>query len=668
MVLRLGAVPDSVWVLATLNPDYLLDRQSRYSQTATDQFQMVRLDGSVLVSTQDHPVGAAFAQPALLSRIQREELGTDAGDWLTAFRSSSRYPLFVTVSIDRQAILAQWAHRSWVLLASTVAALLAVVWITLLLMRRIHTGERADRLQHRTIRKLSQAMEQNPIGILIIDAQGLVEYCNPFFCALSGYSASEIVGRQPYLLDAGHTPAQTFKDLRATLRAGNVWSGEFIQRHRDGHEFAVYAVLAPLRDEAGRVTHYIGTEHDISAQKQLQSDLESSRDRAEAATRAKSEFLANMSHEIRTPMNGVIGMTDLALDTELDTKQRRYLDTVKSSAQALLVVLNDILDFSKIEAGKLEIEQVPFSLARVVEDTCAAIEVRAAKAGLTLVWDLPATLPVTMQGDPGRIRQVFSNLLDNAVKFTPQGRITLRVSATPDGTDGYMLACAVSDTGVGIALAKQAHIFSAFSQADSSTTRRYGGTGLGLTICGRLVELMGGRLWVESVPGSGSTFHFTVRLGPTAESSPLYPIPAHAPTPTDDLPSAQIAPSRSRSLRVLLVEDHAINQLLATALLKKWGHTVVLAENGQQALDLFASSSWDAILMDVQMPVMGGLEATGLIRQREAAGTTRVPIIAVTANAMESDRQACMAAGMDAFLPKPLNAANLQALLVQYCP
>jgi signal transduction histidine kinase len=377
-------------------------------------------------------------------------------------------------------------------------------------------------------------------------------------------------------------------------------------------------------------------------------------ERAKAANHAKSEFLANMSHEIRTPMNGVIGMTDLALERATDPTQRSYLNTVMSSATSLMVILNEILDFSKIEAGQVNIEKIPFDLRQMLTETLASLDGRTRLKGLTLDFDAPPNVPQWLVGDPGRIRQVLTNLCDNAVKFTPHGGLTVRLQLSHNNSGDVEAQLSVCDTGVGVPVAKQKLIFEAFSQADASTTRQYGGTGLGLTICARLVELMGGRIWVQSEQGQGSTFHFTVQLG---AAKPMQPLPASVVT--------QAPASAVRSLRILLVEDHPVNQLLATTLLQKWGHTVVLADNGQKAVDLFPSQPWDLVLMDMQMPVMGGLEATQLIRANEPSGH-RTPIIAVTANAMEADRQACLQAGMDDFLSKPFNSAALQDLLAQF--
>jgi CheY-like chemotaxis protein len=347
-------------------------------------------------------------------------------------------------------------------------------------------------------------------------------------------------------------------------------------------------------------------------------------------------------------------MTDLVLDTPLSAVQHEYLTIVKNSAQALMVILNDILDFSKIEAGKLNIESVAFSPAKTVVETLKTIRARADKKGLELVCQVAPGLPDMVIGDPGRVRQILTNLCDNAIKFTAQGRVTVGVACEPLGDDKFDIHLSVADTGIGIPKDKQQGVFEAFTQADASTTRQFGGTGLGLTICARLVGLMNGRIWLESEPGQGSVFHFTVCVQAVA----------HDPALSLVLADQKSQSSVTRSLQVLLVEDHPVNQLLATTLLKKWGHSVVLAQNGQEALDIFPSQTWDVVLMDMQMPVMGGLEATRRLRASEPAGQ-HTPIIAMTANAMESDRLACLNVGMDEHLAKPFNSASLQACILR---
>lgn len=384
---------------------------------------------------------------------------------------------------------------------------------------------------------------------------------------------------------------------------------------------------------------------------------------ANAANDAKSQFLANISHEISLPVNGVIGMTDLALNMALNNEQRGYLHAAKSSAQSLLLILNDVLDFSKIEVGKLNIEHIPFSLRHIVMDTLAAIEMRAAVKGLKLVCELPADLPGLMRGDPGRMRQVLTILCDNAIKFTRQGQIVVRAKWAYSGAGAVNVKLYVRDTGIGIPEDKQKLIFTAFSQVDASTTPQFGDRGLGLTISARLVELMGGRIGVKSQVHQGSTFYFSAKLGRVAGLGDPPPADGRSTTVTDD-PSVL---SSQYALSVLLVDDNKVNQILAIKLLERWGHKVALAENGREAVDLFPTESWDLILMDLQMPVMNGLEATGLIRALESA-EQHVPIIAMTTHAMESDRELGREVGIDDYLFKPLTRVSLQEMLSRHCP
>ena len=499
-------------------------------------------------------------------------------------------------------------------------------------------------------------LEATPTAIYLKDLNGRYLRFNKAFENLFGIQRNDWIGKSVFDLVPGDSARMIHEKDQALFATGKVQSYEtgFTQRLTGEVRDGLYW-KAPLTDANGQVTALVGTVLDITDKNLLEHALREAKRTAEAANQAKSDFLANMSHEIRTPMNGVIGMTELVMATPLDSTQHEYLTIVKNSAQSLMVILNDILDFSKIEAGKLNIESVDFALSELVHDTLKTLVPRARRKGLVLVEKLAPDLPTLVQSDPVRIRQVLTNLCDNAIKFTAQGSVTVTVARKLSEIGDAQLQFSVADTGIGIPAEKQKAVFEAFSQADSSTTRKFGGTGLGLTICARLVELMGGRIWIESVPGQGSTFHFTVRLQ-TARPA--------APQLTTRLPD-DTAVQALRPLEVLLVEDHPINQILATTLLKKWGHNVVLAKNGQEALDLFPGQPWDVVLMDMQMPVMGGLQATRLIRSQEPVGS-HTPIVAMTANAMESDRQACIEAGMDDHLAKPFNAASLQAVLAKH--
>lgn len=555
--------------------------------------------------------------------------------------------------------------------------------------------------------------------------------------------------------------------------------------------------IFPVMNEEGQVYRMAGLAEDITQRLGLEKELEKALEVAIESARLKSEFLANMSHEIRTPMNGIIGMTELALDTSLSAEQRDYMDMVKQSADSLLLIINDILDFSKIEAGKIELDEIEFNLPEVIGDTLRPLAVRADQKGLELTYQVLPGVPRGLKGDPQRLRQILVNLIGNAIKFTPTGEVSILVDKESQTGHEVSLHIQVRDTGIGVPTEKQSVIFGAFAQADGSTTRKYGGTGLGLAISSQLVELMGGRIWVESpspFPGldensPGSVMHFTVCLSVTSEATKADPLElaamhdlkvlvvddnatnrrilqetlehwqmkptlaesgsaaliemkrafeAHEPyrlvlldaqmpemdgfavverikqTPEFagaaimmlssadqnsqvarcrqlglelylvkpvrqsellvairtvlgtqllsneiERPTDRVLDSGSNGLHILLVEDNLINQRLALSLLQKRGHVVEIANNGRQAISSFAEKPFDLVLMDVQMPEMNGFEATALIREREQASGKHTPIIAMTAYAMAGDRERCLTAGMDAYLSKPIKAAEL---------
>jgi two-component system sensor histidine kinase/response regulator len=632
-----------------------------------------------------------------------------------------------------------------------------------------------------------------PVGVFRLDEHGAGIYANERMMEIHGLTSDQ-VNQDPSTAIHPEDLPRVMASRREHIARGARFSDQFRYLKPNGEVVWVSLQGGPIRGSDGRLQGYVGVLEDITLLREAHEQMRRAKDAADAASRAKSEFLANMSHEIRTPMNGIIGMTELVMETELDPSQREYLNAVKYSADSLLTVINDILDFSKIEVGKLSLDPIEFNLRDHLGQAMKILAGRAHEKGLELACFVPPELPDFVVGDPVRLRQVILNLVGNAIKFTEKGEVVLRVELEPPTTsmdaDAMSLHFAVSDTGIGIPAEKQLLIFEPFSQADTSTTRRYGGTGLGLSICSRLIDLMKGRIWVESEEGQGATFHFTARLGrASALAAPASADPAilenmrvlivddnatnrqilertlsywrmrpacasGAQVAMSMLDKARIAgvpfslmlvdchmpdmdgfmlveqlqklPEQSSlitvmltsggqrgdgqrckelgiaaylikpvlqsdlletllrvlgprpdaaepmplvtrhtlresraPLRVLLAEDNHVNQRLAVRLLEKEGHSVVVAADGLKALQALEAQPFDLVLMDVQMPVMDGMETTAAIRKREAGSGAHIPIVAMTAHAMEGDRQRFLALGMDGYVSKPIHSRDL---------
>ena len=527
--------------------------------------------------------------------------------------------------------------------------------------------------QREAARELTeQILDQLPIPVFLKDREGRFVRFNRKFQQFSQMSREQLMGARVHDFTPAAWAAASMQEDQQAWRTGQMVSSE---RRVTEVDPPIDLVVNRVVITSGGESYLLGFSIDVSEQRAARDAMQRAVESAQAASRAKSEFLANMSHEIRTPMNGILGMTELVLESSLQSEQRDDIALVKASAHALLTIVNDILDFSKIEAGKLDLEEVPFDLRTLVRDTVRSMALRAQQKGLLLRCDVPPQLPRTVKGDPGRLRQVLINLLGNAIKFTEQGSVTLALSQGVESDDGCQICFAVSDTGIGIAPEKQTLIFEAFAQVDGSTTRQYGGTGLGLTICRRLVILMQGDITLDSEPGNGSTFRFSVPLRHAATQVPVVDEQAELQLDIEpgnaaaalSAPAASEGSGRGASgLRILLAEDNPVNQRLALRLLEKMGHSITLVDNGLDALDRAMLGEHDLILMDVQMPGLDGLTATRRIRQWEVDHAGHVPIVAMTARAMQGDRERCLEAGMDDYMSKPIDSERLRQLVSRF--
>jgi PAS domain S-box-containing protein len=532
-------------------------------------------------------------------------------------------------------------------------------------------------------------LDQHSI-VLISDLQGRITYVNDKFCDVSGYSCEELLGQDHALLKSGAHPKGYFQAIYETLERGEIWHGEICNRAKEGHLYWIRSTIMRSGNEQGFPTQYISISNDITKRKGIEKELQNYRAHLEelvqtktaelqrataaanAANLAKSEFLANMSHEIRTPMNGVIGMVDILQLTALLPAQQRMVATIANSSQTLLHILNDILDYSKIEAGKLEVEHIATSLKEVAESVQHLMQAVASAKGLTVSLSITPDLPNTIYCDPTRLRQVLLNLLGNAIKFTPgdaahagRASLLLEQGTLADGQPAVLLR--VRDNGIGMDPEAIAKLFTPFCQADGSTARQFGGTGLGLSISHRLVTLMGGQITVQSRPGEGSEFTVALPLhevNMTAVATGIkqpdrrLKLLVHAPGMEEAAASGQL---------ILVAEDNETNRDVLGEQLRLLGYCADMAEDGRVALEKWRSGRYALLLTDCHMPHMDGFALTKAIREGETPGT-HLPIIAITANAMQGEAQRCLQAGMDDYLSKPMRLQELAPVLEKWLP
>ncbi len=545
-------------------------------------------------------------------------------------------------------------HALWGLGIMAMIILAALAWVALLKRRvRTQTETIRERLQEEALLKdrYRELFENANDMVFMCGLRGHLTSLNKAGERIAGYGRDEVIGLTLRDLVVPECRALVIEILGQGTEGIGDRRYELEIRAKDGRRVPL-EVSTRLIHWQGQPVGIQGIARDITERKQAEAALEKAKQAAEAANRAKSEFLANMSHEIRTPMNGIIGMTELALDTQLTSEQREYLGMVKDSADSLLTVINDVLDFSKIEAAKLDLDPIEFDLSQTLGDIMKMISHRAHQKGLELAYRVGEDVPRVLVGDPTRLRQIIVNLVANAVKFTEQGEVVVRVDTDSRSVDGIALHFSVADTGIGIPREKQHSIFDPFAQADGSITRRYGGTGLGLAISSRLVSMMDGRIWVESEPGRGSTFHFTAHFS-------LVKTPRAEPQP--------VAPESLEGMRVLIVDDNATNRRILEEMLLRWGMKPAVADSGKTALALWAGAReagepFTLILLDAIMPEMDGFEVAQELQK--ATSPQEATILMLTSSGLRGDAARCRALGIVAYLVKPIRPSELRAAVL----
>ena len=668
-----GAVPCNGVLAISINPNVFTDFATKLHLGPGGIVAMVRDSGEIMARyphselhvgktltdtpllEPDAPQSGSFHRVALLDGVER----------IFGFYKLSDYQLnFVVGEAVNDVLEPYFAHRGLVMGTAGVASVLVLLLIGLLFssLRARERAIAARRQSETQQRLLSTAVAQSSASIVMTNTAGNIIFVNDAFTRTTGYSRNEALGQNPRLLQSGATPLATYQSLWNAIMAGQTWQGELLNKKKNGELYWESASISPVTDETGQITHFIAVKEDITARKRDQEQLSY----AKTANRAKSQFLATMSHEIRTPMNSILGMAQLLLTPDLSAqKQQDYVRTLLNSGQTLLTLLNDILDLSKVEAGRLELAPTAFSPAQVIRETATLFAEAAQDKQLRLeaVWNGPDMQ--RYRADPIRLRQMLSNLLSNALKFTTQGFVRLEGSEVERNADQAMLLFVISDSGIGIAREQQQLLFQPFTQVDGSSTRRFSGTGLGLSIVRSLAQLMGGEAGVDSEIGQGARFWIRIRAELLATGQEPEQNRNGGETGLEDGNTCAMS-----SASILVVEDNPVNRKVIKAMLTRLGHQTRSVADGQAAVALLTDSTTprpDLVLMDCQMPVMDGFTATTRIRAWEAAQQqSRLPIVALTASAFQEDRDRCQEAGMDDFLSKPVSLDALRKLLERW--
>lgn len=483
------------------------------------------------------------------------------------------------------------------------------------------------------------------------DIKGKISYVNTKFIEISKYSKAELIGNDHRMINSGHHPKEFFEELWRKISSGHIWRGEIKNRAKDGSFYWVDTTIFPVLDENNTLSKYVAIRYDVTDRKKFEEELTREKENAQHAMEVKSTFLANMSHEIRTPLNGIMGFTSMLLDSNLDEHTRQNINYIKSCSDGLLTIINDILDLSKMEAGKLLIDKVPVNIKHEVESALKIFDVTASKRRIDILFDFDSNIPEWVLADGIRIRQVLVNLVGNAIKFSPENeKVEVAVRKKMDLDNELILEFSVSDNGIGIDKKVQDRLFDSFEQADISTTRQFGGTGLGLSICKKLTELMEGEIWVNSEIGFGAKFYFTVKV---TETSPVDKV----------ISTLELENFKEFNIKALVVDDNDLNTKIAAGFLKKIGiEEVTAASNGKEAIEILKGKEhqFNIIFMDIQMPVMDGIETTKKIREEL---NSNIPIVGLSANAFEDDRIKAINSGMNYYLVKPLKKLSLLKIL-----